>query len=329
MAIIGVNPGRQEQQRQQPQVSELDKNLNRILAAVNIANQGFGFALKFDEQDRIQAQTELLQKQQGAVPTPEQVQQQSAADIELTGSKQRREEAGFRKTQAEAQQIELKTPSPEQAAKLRNAEVSKAENELDKQLVEIKNLKNAPNIQNAKDTTALRKEWIANPITKQSQSSISAINKIRSVNENKVSPAGDHSLIFSYMKMVDPTSTVREGEFATVESAGSKIDQATVTMFNKFFKGEMLSPEQREDFTGRAEVLWQSQVKAQEQLDNEYRRLSEAKGLPSDQVILSIDQERAEAPAQFSEEEIKAVMEGANVDRGQAVLRLRAAMGGQ
>ena len=33
--------------------------------------------------------------------------------------------------------------------------------------------------------------------------------------------AGDMALIFSYMKMLDPNSTVREGEYATAQDAGS------------------------------------------------------------------------------------------------------------
>jgi hypothetical protein len=57
---------------------------------------------------------------------------------------------------------------------------------------------------------------------------------------------GDHALIFRYMKFLDPTSTVREGEFATVEQTGSVPDMV-VNMYNKAISGQKLRPEQRQE----------------------------------------------------------------------------------
>ena len=175
MAIIGVAPVRQQQQQQrQPQMSEVDKNLNRILTAVQIANQGFGFALKFDEQDRLQAQTELLERQTAAQPTPEQVQQQSQAQLELTGLKGQREQVGIAKTLAETQKIQRETPTMEQAGQLRKAELDRAQKQVEKLSAEIKNVKDQPRIKQAKTADDLRKEWTNNAITKQTQTGLSA-----------------------------------------------------------------------------------------------------------------------------------------------------------
>lgn len=64
-------------------------------------------------------------------------------------------------------------------------------------------------------------------------------------------PAGDLSLIFSYMKLLDPNSTVREGEFANAQNAGS-IDDKVRNMYNKVKKGTRLTDTQRKDFVASA-----------------------------------------------------------------------------
>jgi len=67
--------------------------------------------------------------------------------------------------------------------------------------------------------------------------------------------AGDISLIFAYMKMLDPNSVVREGEFATAQSAGS-VPQTLWSKYNQALTGERLAPEVRQDFVNRANKLY-------------------------------------------------------------------------
>ena len=62
---------------------------------------------------------------------------------------------------------------------------------------------------------------------------------------------GDLSLIFAYMKMLDPGSVVREGEFANAEKAGGVSEQVR-TLYNKVVDGERLSPDQRARFRNQA-----------------------------------------------------------------------------
>lgn len=68
---------------------------------------------------------------------------------------------------------------------------------------------------------------------------------------NNPSPVGDISLIFGYMKTIDPTSTVREGEFATAQNSGG-VPERVVNMYNRAKNGERLTPEQRKDFATQA-----------------------------------------------------------------------------
>lgn len=72
------------------------------------------------------------------------------------------------------------------------------------------------------------------------------------------SAAGDISLIFGYMKLLDPGSVVREGEFATAQNAGS-IPQSIYGMYNKALSGERLAPTVRNDFLNQAKNLISSQ----------------------------------------------------------------------
>jgi len=73
---------------------------------------------------------------------------------------------------------------------------------------------------------------------------------IQAVADNP-SPAGDISLIFSYMRMLDPTSTVREGEFATAEQTTGLPGQL-VNTYNRLVDGYRLNDEQRADFAAQA-----------------------------------------------------------------------------
>lgn len=65
------------------------------------------------------------------------------------------------------------------------------------------------------------------------------------------SAAGDIALLTSYMKMLDPSSTVREGEFATAQNAGG-VDNIVRAKYNQLLRGERLTQEQRGDFLKRA-----------------------------------------------------------------------------
>lgn len=84
-----------------------------------------------------------------------------------------------------------------------------------------------------------------------------AYKKIETAAKNP-SAAGDISLIFGYMKLLDPGSVVREGEFATAQNAGS-IPQSITSAYNRALNGERLAPSIRQDFMNQAKNLVSSQ----------------------------------------------------------------------
>jgi hypothetical protein len=64
----------------------------------------------------------------------------------------------------------------------------------------------------------------------------------------------DMALIFNYMKMLDPGSTVREWEYATAEQAWN-IKTEIIQMYNKAVNGQKLTDEQRNNMVDVAKSL--------------------------------------------------------------------------
>lgn len=117
--------------------------------------------------------------------------------------------------------------------------------------------------------TTLRKEFEGSPEAKQFKTVEDSYKVISSI---EPSPAGDLSLIFSYMKMLDPGSTVREGEFANAQNAGSVPDRI-YNMYNKIISGERLNDAQRTDFKNQAKQLYITRQKAYGEAANKYRTM--------------------------------------------------------
>lgn len=146
----------------------------------------------------------------------------------------------------------------------------------------------------------LRKERNQLPITKITQESGIMIQKIRNVAKSE-SPAGDISLIYSFMKLNDPGSVVREGEFATAQNAGGVPDRIR-NMYNKLLTGERLNPKQRGDFVRQSEKLWKAQVDQQAQADKQFVELAEKRGIDPNEVITSFYSDMNQ-PAQAKQDE--------------------------
>lgn len=68
--------------------------------------------------------------------------------------------------------------------------------------------------------------------------------------------AGDLALIFNFMKVLDPDSTVREGEAASVQNAAG-VPDAVLTLYNRLLKGgERLDPIRRQDIRRQAGLAY-------------------------------------------------------------------------
>lgn len=134
-------------------------------------------------------------------------------------------------------------------------------------------------IKKAKD---LRKEF-----TQQSKDFFGvneSMARIRS-SANDPSAAGDLSLIFNYMKVLDPGSVVRETEFATAQNAAG-VPERVRAKYNQVINGERLAPDQRADFVDRAEKIFEGQRAIHSRRVDEYSRIAKSIGADPMQVIV-------------------------------------------
>jgi hypothetical protein len=98
------------------------------------------------------------------------------------------------------------------------------------------------------------------------------------------SPAGDIALIFAYMKMLDPGSVVREGEFATAQNTGS-VSERVYVLYNKLLKGDRLTTSQRQMFMKSANNVLGSQRDRVQNLMSFYTGLATDYGYKPERIV--------------------------------------------
>lgn len=98
------------------------------------------------------------------------------------------------------------------------------------------------------------------------------------------SAAGDLAMIFSFMKMLDPTSVVREGEQASAANARG-VPETVRNLYNRIITGEKLTPPQRKDFVNQARLQMEAAVRAQKSVDTEFSRLAKQQGVDPKNVV--------------------------------------------
>lgn len=133
----------------------------------------------------------------------------------------------------------------------------------------------------AKGAMELRKEFRQN--NKDYYTFGDAYSRMKKVAENP-SAAGDISMIFSYMKMLDPNSTVREGEYATAQNAAG-IPTRVMNLYNQTLQGTRLSDLQRNDFLNQAGNLFAAQKARFDRESDYYRDIANRSGIDPQDVI--------------------------------------------
>lgn len=146
---------------------------------------------------------------------------------------------------------------------------------------------------NTKSADDLRKEFNALPDTKNFGEVDASFRKIQEAASNP-SAAGDLALITGYMKVIDPGSSVKEGEFANAQNAGGVPDKVK-SAYNNLINGERLTPEQRADFVSASKVLYDVHKSRYEDQVKRYRSLAEKRNASPDDVIALPDGKAAPA----------------------------------
>lgn len=129
----------------------------------------------------------------------------------------------------------------------------------------------------------LRKEFNQRPEVKEFRDVQTAYNQIRDLFSKPPSAAADLAGIFSYMKMLDPGSVVREGEFANAQNAAGVPDQIR-NLYNRALSGQRLNPKQRQDFISQAQTIYQTRSRRYAEIVGEYRGYAQDYGVSPDDI---------------------------------------------
>jgi len=133
--------------------------------------------------------------------------------------------------------------------------------------------------------SALRKEFTSLQKIKDFSKVSDAYTRVVESSRNP-SAAGDLALIFNYMKVLDPGSTVREGEFATAQNAAG-VGGRVVSLYNSIIRGERLNVDQRADFVDRSTRLYKGAENQTKPLYDFYKNLAVERGYDPDLILPS------------------------------------------
>lgn len=133
-----------------------------------------------------------------------------------------------------------------------------------------------------RDEVNLRREFNNRQEVKDYATVRSAYQSVQAA-ARQPSAAGDLSLIFAYMKILDPGSVVREQEFANAQNAAGIPDRVR-NLYNRALNGQRLNPNQRQDFINQANNLFQTRQQTYDRIASEYRGYAESYGVSPDRV---------------------------------------------
>lgn len=124
--------------------------------------------------------------------------------------------------------------------------------------------------------------------------------------------ASDMALIFNYMKMLDPGSTVREGEFDQAAKTGG-LPGYIMSIYKKTKDGSFVTDKQRRDFLSQARKQFKRASDKHNSRLSDYEKLGDRYGLEREDIIISEVEEMEEAgsPTVTTQAEFDALPSGA------------------
>jgi len=141
------------------------------------------------------------------------------------------------------------------------------------------------------DETSFRKEYEASPVVKDFNAANTGIKKIREAIQSPDQDGfNDMSLVFNFMKVLDPGSVVREGEYATAMKNASLLESMGVRL-NRVMTGQQLSPDQRKKLASAAERQFNSNKSTYQNYKAEKSEIAKKSGLDSSKVITDFENE--------------------------------------
>lgn len=189
-------------------------------------------------------------------------------------------------TQAQIEASKAARRASDAASSKSGAEAARARAEADQMAAGIIPVEKRPEAE-----SKFRKEY--SDQTKGYQEVKSAYGRVLASEDNAV---GDLSLIFGYMKMLDPGSVVREGEFATAQNAAG-VPERIQNIYNQVVSGQRLSPSQRQSFKGQAAKLYSTAQTQEAQVRQGIERIAKGYGLNTANIFYTPTEVAPTAPA--------------------------------
>jgi hypothetical protein len=106
-----------------------------------------------------------------------------------------------------------------------------------------------------KDEKVKAENTLRDDFVKQSQPFITMRDAKNRLDNLEKTGAGDMTLVFQFMKMLDPTSTVREGEYATASNSGG-VPSAVQGLYNKAIGEGSIGDKARKEILGQANKIF-------------------------------------------------------------------------
>lgn len=135
-----------------------------------------------------------------------------------------------------------------------------------------------------KAETDLRDRFLGLPETKSAMEISHALRNIKGASANG---AGDIRLLYSYLKILDPGSTVREGEFATAGKSGGLPGQLQ-GYFNQLTAQGILPDAVRKQVREEGTALASERLKGFSSVRHSFRGLAEQQGLDPNRVDIDL-----------------------------------------
>jgi hypothetical protein len=137
----------------------------------------------------------------------------------------------------------------------------------------------------------MRNKWNLSPMTVNMRDKQGFMQNLVS-NAGENTGAGDLSFIFQYMKMLDPRSVVREGEFETAKRTGG-IPASVWAAYEGIKNGRLLSAQVKADFLSAASKMYIQELENYNAELETYRGIASANGLDPELTIpsMNLDQE--------------------------------------
>lgn len=139
---------------------------------------------------------------------------------------------------------------------------------------------------NRRTEVTLRKEFDSLPEVKAFKTSQAAYRGLEAAATGPATSGSDLSLIFQFMKILDPTSVVREGEFATAQNSGSAFERVG-NLYNRVRDGTRLNARQRQDFLNQGRALYQAAERTYLPIAERYRSYAQDYGVSPERVAPS------------------------------------------